>query len=302
MSSQGRRVDHWRASLDVVELLRDRLADTDGREDSVTRALMAQVAHAKSSSFIALLDADGHVLDVNPAALISGGLDQAEVLGLPFWTTAWWREAGDRDGAGLLQRAVTAAGQGQFTRFDVEIHTAGPEPALGTLDLMLRPLRGRDGADRVHRGRGPLDHRPQAGRAAPGAQQRGAVGPDRAPDARARLSRAAARRALARPARAPARGRHARRAGPAHQSRRGPAASDRRHPACRARCARAGQQHARAGQVRPGRGPPDARQGRPGAGRAHRRRAVRAAGRRPRSRAARGRAGARCRRASTSSA
>src|SRR5918997_1512077 len=132
MSSQGRRVDHWRASLDVVELLRDHLAQTNGREDSVTRALMAQVAHAKSSSFIALLDAEGNVLDVNPAALISGGLDQAEVLGLPFWTTAWWREAGVET-ARALQRAVTAAAEGQFARFDVDVFTSGQEPRRGTL-------------------------------------------------------------------------------------------------------------------------------------------------------------------------
>jgi PAS domain S-box-containing protein len=137
-------VDHWRASLDVVELLRDHLARTNGHEDSVTRALMAQVAHAKSSSFIALLDAEGNVLDVNPAALISGGLDQAEVLGLPFWTTAWWREAGIETARGL-QRAVTAAAEGQFARFDVEVFTSGQEPRRGTLDMTLRPLRGRDG-------------------------------------------------------------------------------------------------------------------------------------------------------------
>jgi PAS domain S-box-containing protein len=144
MSSQGRRVDHWRASLDVVESLRDHLAKTNGYEDAVTRALMAQVAHAKSSSFIALLDAEGNVLDVNPAALISGGLDQAEVLGLPFWTTAWWREVGV-DTARALQQAVAAAAEGQFARFDVEVFTSGQEPRRGTLDLMLRPLRGRDG-------------------------------------------------------------------------------------------------------------------------------------------------------------
>src|SRR5688572_20318747 len=96
MSSQGRRLDHWTTSLDAVDALRARMAEVDGpQEDPSTRRLMAQVAHAKSSSFIALLDRDGHVLDVNPAALIAGGLDRGEVVGLPLWATAWWSKAGD---------------------------------------------------------------------------------------------------------------------------------------------------------------------------------------------------------------
>ena len=60
MTFQGRRLDHWTTSLDAVEALRLRIAEVDGpQEDAVTRQLMAQVAHAKSSSFIALLDVRG---------------------------------------------------------------------------------------------------------------------------------------------------------------------------------------------------------------------------------------------------
>src|SRR3954454_21644671 len=94
MSSQGRRLDHWSTSRDAVEALRQRMADVKvPQEDPATRRLMAQVAHAKSSSFIALLDADGHVLDVNPAALLAGGVDRSEVIGLPLCSTAWWTDA-----------------------------------------------------------------------------------------------------------------------------------------------------------------------------------------------------------------
>ena len=86
----------------------------------MTRALMAQVAHAKSSSFIALLDAEGNVLDVNPAALIAGGLDQRRGARAAAVDDAWWREAGIETARGL-QRAVTAAAEGQFARFDVDV-------------------------------------------------------------------------------------------------------------------------------------------------------------------------------------
>ena len=48
--------------------------------------------------------ATGHVLDVNPAALIAGGVDRSEVIGLPLWTTPWWAGAGDRRRARALER------------------------------------------------------------------------------------------------------------------------------------------------------------------------------------------------------
>jgi PAS domain S-box-containing protein len=145
MSSHERRLDHWSTSLDSVEALRTRMEEVSNhQDDAVTRQLMAQVAHAKSSSFIVLLGADGHVLDVNPAALIAGGVDRAEVIGLPLWATPWWLD-GDAGSAKTLERAIVAASQGRFARFDVDVRIEGAGREMGTLDLLLRPLRGRDG-------------------------------------------------------------------------------------------------------------------------------------------------------------
>src|SRR4051794_6524016 len=145
MSSQGRRLDHWRTLLDAVDALRLRMAEVEGpQEDPVTRRLMAQVAHAKSSSFMALLDGEGNVLDVNPAALIAGGLDRTEVIGLPLWTTPWWVESA-AESSRMLREAIHAASEGRFARFDVDVRIEGAGSANGTLDLLLRPLRGRDG-------------------------------------------------------------------------------------------------------------------------------------------------------------
>jgi len=121
------------------------MSEVDGpQEDPVTRQLMAQVAHAKSSSFIALLDRSGHVLDVNPAALIAGGVDRSEVIGLPLWVTPWWSSS-PPEGQRELQRAIQGATDGRFARFDVDVQIEAAGRALGTLDLLLRPLRGRDG-------------------------------------------------------------------------------------------------------------------------------------------------------------
>jgi PAS domain S-box-containing protein len=122
-----------------------RMEDVAGPQDDVTtRALMAQVAHAKSSSFIALLDGEGHVLDINPAALIAGGIERSEVIGLPLWSTAWW-SGGSAQSAQLLKSAVAGAAEGRFARFDVDVQIEAAGQETGTLDLVLRPLRGRDG-------------------------------------------------------------------------------------------------------------------------------------------------------------
>jgi|GEM_PF-3189043 len=145
MGTPGRRLDHWTTSLEAIEALRERFAaQASPLEDARTRALMAQVLHAKSSSFMALLDERGHVLDVNPAALIAGGVDRSEVVGLPLWTTAWWRDV-DPSAASWVHEAVTAAASGRFTRFDVDLRIEAAGESTGTLDLTIRPLRGRDG-------------------------------------------------------------------------------------------------------------------------------------------------------------
>src|SRR5687768_11142588 len=107
-------LDHWRTSLDAVEMLRTRLGEVgDPHRDIAARQLMAEVVHAKSSSFMALLDARGQVIDVNPAALIAGGVDQTEVTGLPLWTTPWWSAASEDD-VRSVQDAIRVAAGGRF--------------------------------------------------------------------------------------------------------------------------------------------------------------------------------------------
>ncbi|MDA0168679.1 ATP-binding protein [Solirubrobacter taibaiensis] len=127
-----------------MEALRLRTAGADVQMDATTRQLMAQVAHAKSSSFIALLDVEGQTLDVNPAALIAGGVDRAEVMRLPLWATPWWAGADDQ-ARQTLRHAIADAAAGRFTRFDVDVLIEAAGQGIGTLDLLLRPLRGRDG-------------------------------------------------------------------------------------------------------------------------------------------------------------
>src|SRR3954454_22999823 len=120
MSSNAPRRDHWTTSFDVVEALRVQLAGLEGPpEDIESQRLMAAVLHAKSASFIALLDSGGFVLDVNPAALIAGGIDRAEVIGLPLWMTAWWSDPMSGPSKTVAE-GVAAALAGSISRFDVD--------------------------------------------------------------------------------------------------------------------------------------------------------------------------------------
>jgi PAS domain S-box-containing protein len=104
---------------------------------------MAQVALAKATSFIALLRADGRLLDVTDAPLTSAGLDRHEVIGRLLWQTPWCRHSDDVQAD--LRRAVELAADGRFARFDVELMLGSAGTVAETVDLVLRPLRGVDG-------------------------------------------------------------------------------------------------------------------------------------------------------------
>ena len=70
--------------MDVQHALQARLEGVaDPETDPEARRLMAQVALAKATSFIALLRPDGRLLDVTDAPLTSAGLDRHEVVGHP---------------------------------------------------------------------------------------------------------------------------------------------------------------------------------------------------------------------------
>jgi PAS domain S-box-containing protein len=130
--------------MDVQHALQARLDDVaDPEIDPEARRLMAQVALAKATSFIALLRADGRLLDVTDAPLTSAGLDRHEVIGHLLWQTPWCRHSEDVQAD--LRRAVELTADGRFARFDVELMMGSGGSVSETVDLVLRPLRGADG-------------------------------------------------------------------------------------------------------------------------------------------------------------
>jgi signal transduction histidine kinase len=130
--------------MDVQHALQARLDEVgDPETDPEARRLMAQVALAKATSFIALLRADGRLLDVTDAPLTSAGLDRHEVIGHLLWQTPWCRHSEDVQAD--LRRAVELAADGRLARFDVELMMGSGGTVSETVDLVLRPLRGADG-------------------------------------------------------------------------------------------------------------------------------------------------------------
>jgi signal transduction histidine kinase len=130
--------------MDVQHALQARLDEVgDPETDPEARRLMAQVALAKATSFIALLRADGRLLDVTDAPLTSAGLDRHEVIGHLLWQTPWCRHSLDVQAD--LRRAVELTADGRLSRLDVELMMGSGGTVSETVDLVLRPLRGADG-------------------------------------------------------------------------------------------------------------------------------------------------------------
>jgi signal transduction histidine kinase/FixJ family two-component response regulator len=138
------RLDPWRASLDVQHALQARLDEvSDPESDPEARRLMAQVALAKATSFIALLRADGRLLDVTDAPLTAAGIDRHEAVGQLLWQTPWCRHS--EDAQADLRRGIGLAADGRLARFDVDLMMGSGGTVSETVDLVLRPLRGADG-------------------------------------------------------------------------------------------------------------------------------------------------------------
>ena len=97
--------------------------------------------------FMGLLQPDGILLEANQTALDFRGLRAREVINRPFWETYWWTEeaiVGDfSPQQQQLRGAIARAAQGEFVRYEVEVHGAGNTAA--TIDFSLKPFFSDEG-------------------------------------------------------------------------------------------------------------------------------------------------------------
>jgi PAS domain S-box-containing protein len=107
------------------------------------RQKLARITLDSMVQFVALLDAQGTVLDINKAALDAVGIELSDVEGKPFWTTCWW-QASDEIRA-TLRESLERASRGEFVRWDTEIfgRAGGKETII--IDASLRPVKDDQG-------------------------------------------------------------------------------------------------------------------------------------------------------------
>jgi PAS domain S-box-containing protein len=80
-------------------------------------------------------------LQINATALRMAGKDELQVLGLPFWETPWFSQ-GPKERE-RLRDAVVRAAQGQSSRFELALRSAGGE--VLHVDFTMQPLRNAEG-------------------------------------------------------------------------------------------------------------------------------------------------------------
>jgi PAS domain S-box-containing protein len=103
------------------------------------RQKLARIALDEMYQFVAVLDPQGTLLEVNRAALEGGGLKRTDVEGLPFWKCFWWgvSEKTQDD----LKAAIGRAAQGEFIRYDVEVYGRAGGKETIVIDFSMIPVK-----------------------------------------------------------------------------------------------------------------------------------------------------------------
>jgi two-component system, cell cycle sensor histidine kinase and response regulator CckA len=91
--------------------------------------------------FLGLLSIDGTLLATNQTALTFAGVEEADVIGKPFWETPWWAHSQELQES--IRLAVQKASSGEFVRFEAT-HPAA-DGSLHYVDFSLKPVTDEAG-------------------------------------------------------------------------------------------------------------------------------------------------------------
>jgi PAS domain S-box-containing protein len=94
------------------------------------------------TEFVGLLEPNGRLLEANRAALDAVAVQRGDVVGRPFWDTAWWQ--GLDEARSRIRASVAEAAAGTFVRYDVEHWGRGGTGVL-VVDFSLTPVRDSGG-------------------------------------------------------------------------------------------------------------------------------------------------------------
>lgn len=109
----------------------------------VDRDKLARIILDELYEFVALLDARGNVIEVNPAALTGAGLALDEIRGQPFWQARWWQIS--EETVSSLKHLVARASQGEFVRCDFEVLGREGGREIIAIDYSLLPIKNPAG-------------------------------------------------------------------------------------------------------------------------------------------------------------
>ena len=107
------------------------------------REKLARIVLDEMYQFVALLDVEGTLLEVNRAALEGAGIRLEDIRGKPFWEVRWWTVS--QEIQEQQKEAVRRAAAGEFVRYDVEVYGAASGEGTIIIDYSLIPVRDTSG-------------------------------------------------------------------------------------------------------------------------------------------------------------
>ncbi|SAI71635.1 two-component hyrid sensor and regulator [Bordetella ansorpii] len=107
------------------------------------RHKLARIVLDSLTQFAGVLDPDGNVLDINPAAMQEAGILLDEISGKPFWNTCWWQ--GSESVRDSWRDAIKRAAAGETVRWDTHLCVKAGNPALRDVDVTITPVSDDQG-------------------------------------------------------------------------------------------------------------------------------------------------------------
>ncbi|MFN3405381.1 MAG: ATP-binding protein [Cytophagaceae bacterium] len=118
--------------------LRAQSEKSSGSSENLARVILDEMYQ-----FVALLDHEGKILEVNKTALEEGGIKLYNIAGKYFWEADWWRD--NLKVQKQLEEAIYRSQKGEFVRYEVEIYGGASGTELIWIDFSLNPVRGQNG-------------------------------------------------------------------------------------------------------------------------------------------------------------
>nr|AAB84171.1 hybrid histidine kinase [Dictyostelium discoideum] len=139
ITSQQQQIHYMRKQKPDHEKTREELIEEINHLRAVSNSNKnARIMLDEMYQFVALLDVNGNLLDVNEPALQGGGMIRSSIQGIPFWDCSRW--ATSQENIDNVREAVHKASKGEFIRYETEIFCKSAGTEKITIDFSLMPL------------------------------------------------------------------------------------------------------------------------------------------------------------------